>query len=273
MKERSPAYQHYPSDIQSDPRYRGLSQRDGSRGAYRDLMDFVWIEKELPLDDTLLASLVNLTEGEWGEIKARILALFVETDHGTIRHKRLDAERRKQANYREHQIKAGKASGKARRKNMKTKKKRTPVQLGTNRTATETNSSVFSLLSSTSVKETDTSENTFSVEGLVTLWNEAAQTFGLPQCKRVTESRRRAATARIAEHPKMGEWIDVMKSIGRSDFCRGATGWRANFDFLVRPDSFTKIIEGQYENSEHGSKKTAGNARALQKFMDGERGE
>jgi hypothetical protein len=38
-----------------------------------------------------------------------------------------------------------------------------------------------------------------------------------------------------------------------SPFCRGETGdrgWRASFDFLLKPDTATKVLEGKYDDAD-----------------------
>ena len=47
----------------------------------------------------------------------------------------------------------------------------------------------------------------------------------------------------------LDEWKQAFAAIERSPFLKGEnkTGWRASFDFLLQPSSFTKLIEGQYD--------------------------
>lgn len=54
--------------------------------------------------------------------------------------------------------------------------------------------------------------------------------------------------SRLAEKPDLGYWVAVVKRIAASPFCRGDNGrsWRANFDFLIRPDTHIKAMEGSY---------------------------
>lgn len=64
-----------------------------------------------------------------------------------------------------------------------------------------------------------------------------------------TQPRWKSAVARLSEEPKPEVWVDAIDRIARSEFCRGkgARGdWVANFEFLVRPDVLTKVLEGEY---------------------------
>lgn len=66
---------------------------------------------------------------------------------------------------------------------------------------------------------------------------------------KTTQSRWKSAAARICEERNPEVWADAIDRMARSEFCRGkgARGdWVANFDFLVRPDVLTKILEGEY---------------------------
>ena len=46
------------------------------------------------------------------------------------------------------------------------------------------------------------------------------------------------------------EWIEVVKKLSNSSFCNGKndSGWKANFDFLVKPGTNVKVLEGNYDN-------------------------
>lgn len=47
------------------------------------------------------------------------------------------------------------------------------------------------------------------------------------------------------------EWRGFVERIGRSDFLtgRGALGWKADFDWCLKPANFVKIVEGKYDNA------------------------
>ncbi len=92
---------------------------------------------------------------------------------------------------------------------------------------------------------------------LSALWNEHRAT-----CQpavdakhfRPNSRRWRSAQARLSEHPPE-YWRDVIERVARSSFCRGEVesrdgrkSWVANFDFLVRPDSHVKVLEGRYDD-------------------------
>ena len=85
-------------------------------------------------------------------------------------------------------------------------------------------------------------------EHVVEAWNETAERLGLPKA-RLTPQRRRLLKTRIREHP-IEDFTEAIAAIERSPFLRGDNprAWRADFDFLLQPKSFTKLIEGSYDH-------------------------
>ena len=83
----------------------------------------------------------------------------------------------------------------------------------------------------------------------VDMWNTFAGQHGLCQIRTLTDSRRAALKARLKEG--LQTWAKAIEMIGESPFCLGENDrkWRANFDFLVRASSFTKVLEGAYQQA------------------------
>lgn len=90
---------------------------------------------------------------------------------------------------------------------------------------------------------------------LQSLWNETAAPV-LPRWRDLTPKRRAAAQARLRERPIDGEdgWRAVIARISASPFCRGENdrGWKASPDWLLQPDTATKVLEGKYDRSGKG---------------------
>lgn len=95
----------------------------------------------------------------------------------------------------------------------------------------------------------------FDLNEAVRAWNDMAARIGLAQVQRVTEPRRRALKARLAECDGIEGWHAALAKIEASPFLTGNNdrGWRADFDFVTRESSFTKIMEGKYDRSEQVS--------------------
>lgn len=114
---------------------------------------------------------------------------------------------------------------------------------------------------SSSVDTTPTNERTdertpvngsLSPTDLAELWNE-----NLPdpfpkirKTKSLSSKRKSAIKARLRENPNPEYWTEVFKKIRESNFLKGQSdrGWVADFDWLMRPDSAEKVLEGKYKN-------------------------
>lgn len=86
-------------------------------------------------------------------------------------------------------------------------------------------------------------------DAVVSSWNAMATSTDLPTCQKLSDKRRKACRARLRD-----DGLDaIQRAIARiphSAFLRGDTGnWAgASFDFLLRPDSVTSILEGKYDD-------------------------
>ena len=91
------------------------------------------------------------------------------------------------------------------------------------------------------------------VQSIAEAWNAMASQYGLAQVAKFTDTRKTHLKKRIEEHgaEKLIKAIDSIPDypflLGRSD-----SGWKANFDWFIRPDRCAKLIEGGYERQEGG---------------------
>jgi hypothetical protein len=85
---------------------------------------------------------------------------------------------------------------------------------------------------------------TFTPENLANLWNEIAKNR-LASVKKLTTSRRKHATARLKEIPDSSDWKKIIAFIVADAFHNGNNerGWKADFDYLLRPDKALRILE------------------------------
>jgi hypothetical protein len=80
-------------------------------------------------------------------------------------------------------------------------------------------------------------------------WNEMASATSLPACQKLSPARRKACQARLRDDG-LAAIQQAIQRVPDSAFLRGETGsWSgANIDFLLRPDTVTKILEGKYDD-------------------------
>jgi hypothetical protein len=87
-----------------------------------------------------------------------------------------------------------------------------------------------------------------SPDWLASTWNYITQP-PIARCRDLTPARRTQARARIAERPTQSQWLEVMDRIQASPFCGGHNdrGWVASFDWLLKPETSIRVLEGKYD--------------------------
>lgn len=82
-------------------------------------------------------------------------------------------------------------------------------------------------------------------------WNQ----LGLQQLKGINKNTNRYSMlkARISEY-SLKEVIQAIKNIDKSSFLKGQNkrGWVITFDWLIRPNNFIKVLEGNYTDRDGG---------------------
>lgn len=87
---------------------------------------------------------------------------------------------------------------------------------------------------------------------IVRAWKEHRGT--LPDVRGCSVGRLKHINARWAENPSEDFWKGVVVRVSQSAFCTGKNdrGWKADFDFLIKPDTAHKILEGKYDDRGNG---------------------
>lgn len=77
-------------------------------------------------------------------------------------------------------------------------------------------------------------------------YNLMADEAGLPKAKMTPERRKKLKT--FTTRHKVEDITEAIWAIPRTPFLCGENdrGWKADFDFLLQPKSFTRILEGSY---------------------------
>lgn len=80
-------------------------------------------------------------------------------------------------------------------------------------------------------------------------WNK----LGLQQLRNLNNNTKRykSLKARVDEYSEK-DIIQAINNVSDSDFLKGVNdrGWKATFDWLVLPNNFIKVLEGNYTNTE-----------------------
>ena len=101
-------------------------------------------------------------------------------------------------------------------------------------------------------KEKKTKNAFMDYQAVVDLWNETVK--DLMPVTRLSDGRKKAIRARHADGG-MALIKQVFEKVSDSDFLRGKTGnpWQANFDWVMKANNWTKVIDGNYDNKEQAS--------------------
>ena len=87
------------------------------------------------------------------------------------------------------------------------------------------------------------------IELALEAWNFLASEKNLSKVQRLTEPRRKALIARLAECGGIEGWRVAVSKVRASPFLTGDNDrqWKANFDFFINQNKFTKLMEGAYD--------------------------
>jgi uncharacterized protein YdaU (DUF1376 family) len=209
---------------------------------YRRLLDLYYLKDgQVYGDEAEVARQIGLREYVQ-EVTQVLQDFFCIGEEDRWTHDRCDAEIAKFREKSEKASNAGKASAQ-RRSNGRS----TDVQPTNNQEPITNNQDIihsYECMSETPVSD----EPSLKVEDVVEVWNEMAEQCGLAKVTKLTDVRRKKIKARIKEY-SVEDWSKAMKAIYNSKFLRGENdrGWKADFDFLLEPSKFVKLVEGAYD--------------------------
>lgn len=109
---KSPAFQWYPKDVLASARVQEMSLAE--EGAYRRLIDYCWLNGDVPADPQRCARLIG--KGATEEIAKVVLEMFIPspTNPDRMIHDRLEIERKKQEEHSKERSESGKRGAKTR---------------------------------------------------------------------------------------------------------------------------------------------------------------
>jgi uncharacterized protein YdaU (DUF1376 family) len=203
--------------------------------AYRRLLDLYYLKDgEVYGDEAEVARQIGMRVNVQ-EVAQVLEDFFYVEEDGRWKHDRCDAEITHFRQKSEKASNAGKASAQ-RRSNVRS----TDVQPTNNQEPITNNQQPIK-------EDMSSDDDALTVDDVVEAWNSLAGDRGLAKIVKLTENRRRQIKARIREYDAE-DWSTAMAAIYNSKFLCGENdrGWKADFDFLLQPKSFVKLIEGAY---------------------------
>jgi hypothetical protein len=235
---------NFETSVYSNPNYATLLLKVGCQYKTKgmlltawELAQKYWLEhKAIPVDKWP-DDLNILIELKFASSEARDSGMFIYVS-GSKEH----------CSFIEKQSKAGKIGGLSR----STKKLKTLRQYAENTEALPKpdrnliNPTEVSYSYSYSNSKEKKNISAVALPRLAVLWNIHSKKF--PKVKACGAQRKKQAEARWRENPSEEYWVDVITRLNASEFCNGKNerGWVADFDFLIKPETANKTLEGKY---------------------------
>lgn len=91
-------------------------------------------------------------------------------------------------------------------------------------------------------------------EEIISIFNSVC--VNLPKVEKLTPARKKIISARVKEN-SFEILGNVFQKVNDSDFLSGRkSDWKANFDWIMNPTNFVKILEDNYKNNSNGTSKS-----------------
>ena len=101
------------------------------------------------------------------------------------------------------------------------------------------------------------------LEKIIEAWNE----LGLSKIISIKNNRAKLTKARIKEYG-LDKILEAIKNIKYSKFLQGNNdkGWTITFDWFIKPNNFTKVIEGNYKDKQINTSHNDKNVNSFNNF-------
>jgi hypothetical protein len=87
-------------------------------------------------------------------------------------------------------------------------------------------------------------------------FNKVIAGRGMPLVHALTSKRKSMINSRLKEYGSEQMKLMIDKAAA-SSFLNGSNGWMASFDWIMRPNNFVKVLEGNYDDRKQGTNKDA----------------
>lgn len=219
-------------------------------GAYCLLLFATWRNNgaALPDHDTKLARICRVTPRRWSDRLRPVLVRFFDLSDGRWHQKRLEKEWQFVAQRAAKSRANGALGGRPKTLIIKAIKNQTGYSQGAQTESTHTHTH----------KEEEVPNGTLSGNGarlpdiaaeMTKIWNEECGSFSRAN---KPNTSRRGRCARAWRHEFGGnadQWREYCRKVAASPHLRGENdrGWRADLDWVLKPENTSKILEGRYD--------------------------
>lgn len=225
-ENKSPAFQFYARDFLTDMRVQLMSMEQ--RGIYITLLSYAWLEKGIPNDINVMKILCGNPKNFEQSIDG-VLECFYEKD-GKLYNRRMESIRLEQRERKKKASVAGKIGAQAR---WQPHSNRNAKAMRNDGSATATASTTASIR--------------VPYKDIVSAFNE---NIGDKLHKVIKlNTPRKALIKRIwTENPNIEYFIAYYNKVSNIPFLLGENknGWKADFDFIHKEKTVTKVHEGAY---------------------------
>lgn len=241
-------YEHHLGDYYRKAKHLTMLEH----GAYRMLLDLYYIhEMPLPADIKAIQRLAGARMDDEKEAVENVVREFFTLEGDGWRHDKCDEEIEKARVRIEAARENGRRGGRPKKNSDESGKEPKPNQPETQSVKsgsdleTQTKPHHFPTPNSQQDKASIPRE-----DEAFDRYNAMASRIGLPQVQARNDTRRKALRARLDECGGLEGWEVALAKAEASDFLRGKNrdNWQADFDFLIQRKSFTKLMEGSYDN-------------------------
>lgn len=103
------------------------------------------------------------------------------------------------------------------------------------------------VITNKNIKNIKNEKNVDKYDSVIEIYNFNCP--NLPKVQKITDKRKTAINKFLKEYTEE-QFIEICKIANNNDFLMGKNdrGWKADFDFLMRVDKATSILEGKYGN-------------------------
>lgn len=234
----------YPTDFEAKTSHLTLEED----GAYNRLLRLMWMTPgcSLPDDNAWIMRRMRVDMETYHRIVLPLINEFMRRKGGRIYSQRLQEEWQKASESHRRLSEAGKKGG--RPKAIENKQKEVKPSLSDDKAWLRNQNQNQNHIRE-GVPDGPRPLHVDEVSQAVQEYNSAAEKVGWPQCRALSQSRRKTITARLRENGLQG-WIDLLDKASASAFLTGENdrGWRADFDWLSKQGNAIKVMEGKYDN-------------------------
>jgi len=239
-----PYFNMYPADFEADTSHLTLEED----GAYNRLLRLMWMTPgcSLPDDDAWIARRMRCDADTFARVVKPLISEFLEVENGRVFSPRLRREAMLSEQAHQRRVDAGAKGG---RKPNPLKDNNSPqsnAKAKPKQPEPEPEPVIKIEAKASVVPACDVSE-------AVNYYNETAARAGWPLVQKINTTRRKAIQVRIMDAGGVEGWRSAVDRAAASDFLCGKVPssrgpFFASFDFLTQSSSFTKIMEGNYDN-------------------------